>query len=226
MMLWLLLGLVVVFVAIVLYVVATSAPKQVTREDFLVQIEKQTEGRRSVLDEEQSNSYRIDFEFEGYRFWYSDIESEGFTQKVYKGILKLKANTDVNMIFVKKDRKQILGEMQMMSKLSEASINKHMKVFTPAEFREFDILTQTPYKVNLFLEDRKVRAVLAKYKTSDRQGEPYMPVSISEGMIFLDISADENVKPNRPMLMEDVTILEKFADDLIVLVKAFDRLAS
>jgi len=225
-MLWLFLGLAVVFAAIVLYVVATSSPKQVTREDFLAKIEQQTEGRRSVLTEAQSNSFRIDFEFEGYRFWYSDIESEGFTQKVYKGILKLKANTDVNMIFIKKDRKQVLGEMQMMSRISDASINKHMKVFTPAEFRGFDILTQDPYKVNLFLEDRKAKSVLARYKTSDRQGDPYMPISISDGVIFLDFSADENVKPNRPMLMEDVTALEKFADDMIVLAKAFDRITA
>jgi hypothetical protein len=222
-MFWVLVGLVIIFAVAMIFVAVTPSRKVVTRDDFLSQLEKYTEGRRTPIPE-LADSYRLDFDFEGHHFWYEDIQSEGFTQKVYKGLLRIQSNSDLNLIFVKKDRNKLLGgDLQMMSNISDSSVNKQNKVFTPVELKEFDIFTQTPYKVNLFLEDKKARSVLAKIKQFDRQGEPLMPISISDGVICLEFSLDDRVKLNRQALLESPQMMEGLADGLIVLVKALNK---
>lgn len=223
-MFWILVLLVVIFAGAMIFVaMSSSSAKPKTREDFLAALVKHTEGARSAMPGEM-NSFRIDFDFEGRHFWYEDIESEGFTQKVYKGILKTKSNTNMNLVFSRKDRKKLLGgDVQMMSNLSDASVNKHSKVYVPPELGAFDVFTSEPYKVNVFLEDKKARSMLAGLKQIDRQGDPWMPVSVSEGVLFLDLSADERVKLSRPMLMENMPVLEKLTDSMAVLVKAIDK---
>lgn len=223
-MFWILLGLAVVVVAALVFLFMTSSPPKVkTREDFLADIVKYTDGLQSEIPD-APNSFRIDFDFEGHRFWYEDIESVGFTQKVYKGILKIKTSTNLNLIFVRKDRNKLLGgDVQMMSKLSDVSVNKQIKVFVPSELKEFDVFTPDVYKINLFLEDKKIRSTLSSLKQVDRQGEPFMPVSISDGAIFLELSSDERMKLNRQILIDNVPMMEKLADSMIVLLKAADK---
>lgn len=222
-MFWVLIGLVLIFAAAMVFVAMPSTKRTVTREDFLDQLVKHTEGRKSELPG-QPNSHRVDFDFEGYHFWYEDIESQGFTQMSYKGLLKIQSASDLNLIFLKKDRNKLLSnDIQLLSNINDTSINKHSKVFLPEELKEFDVFVQNPFKVNMFLEDKKAKAALLALKQVDRQGEAFMPVSISNGIVFLEFSADDRVKLNRQLLVEQMPILEKLVDHMITIVKALDK---
>lgn len=205
---------VVVFLAGILYLNSGTPSKKRSREDLLADLARLLEGTREPIEGYQ-NSYKIAFEFEGYRFNYEDVEAVGFKDKIYKSYLKINTTSKLTLTFGEKQRTQLIEHSKTV---------QHGVVRLPKELQEFGAYSNNPPFAELFLDDLKVLKVFKKFRDTDTWGRPLMPIKISSGTIIMEFDSTGRSIHKALRYVTESSVIEEYLDDMLVLIKKLEAL--
>jgi len=204
----------VLFIAILL-LTGHVPGKKISREEFLTKFEKHVEGKKASI-EGFENSFRIDFNFEGHKFFVEDIESIGFKDKVYKFYLKYQMDNKLTLGFSEKMTEvTVRSDIIIVSDLPKQAGENKAKVFIPQVFSDMKIYSNNIELANRLLADNKIVSILTQYKNTDNRGIPFLSLKIVEGVISIQFHESSILKPSLFALQRELAILEEYLDHLI-----------
>lgn len=207
-------GVIMFFVGGIMWLNTGSPSKKKSREELLNDLTRVLDGTMVPL-EGFDNSYRINFEFEGYAFRYEDVESVGFKDKIYKSYLKIDTDTKLSLNF---------GEKRRTKLIEHAKSNHHGVVRLPKDFQDFGATSNNPSLSEAFLDDAKVVRIFKKFSGFDPWGKPRLMMRISEGTIVLAFDAEAGGLHKPLRYVTETSIIEEYLDQLIILVKRLESL--
>lgn len=207
-------GIVVLFLAGIMFLNSGSPSKKKSREDLLADLAKVLEGKLVPI-EGFENSYRISFEFEGYQFHYEDVEAVGFKDKIYKSYIKIPTTSKLTLTFGEKKRTQLI---------EHSKTSQHGIVRLPKELQDFGAYSNNPPFAEAFLDDTKVLKVLKKFQDVDTWGRPMMAVKISSGTLIVEFDSTGRSVHKALRYVTETSVLEEYLDDVILLTKKLEAL--
>lgn len=211
---WIIIGVVIFFIAGIMFMNTGTSSKKKSREDLLKDLARVLEGKMVPIEGYQ-NSFRIGFEFEGYNFNYEDIEAAGFKDKIYKSYLKINTTSKLTLTFGEKKRTQLI---------EHAKTNQHGVVRLPKELQDFGGYSNNPPFAEAFLDDLKVLKIFKKFRDVDTWGRPMMPIKISTGTIIMEFDSTGRSIHKALRYVTETTLIEEYLDDMIVLIKKLEGL--
>jgi hypothetical protein len=191
--------------------------------EFLQKLEKFLDGRLETIDN-QENSFRINFTFEGQPFVYEDIEDKGFKDKNYKAFLKAQTSQQLTLNFTEKGQStRIRSEIFLASEIPNEPIQESIKVHVPNSLQDFNIHTNNPVRANKLLEEKKIAHIFSVFKNVDKRGNPFMSLAIIDGMVILEFHSAPSYKPNLKALRDSIRSVEDYLDTLLVVINKLNE---
>ncbi|MGE0268857.1 MAG: hypothetical protein AB7S78_10445 [Candidatus Omnitrophota bacterium] len=207
-------GVVILFIAGIMFLNSGSPSKKKSREDLLADLAKVLEGKLVPIEDYQ-NSYRISFDFEGYKFNYEDIEAASFKDKIYKSYIKISTTSKLTLTFGEKKRTQLIEHSKTV---------QHGVVRLPKELQNFGAFSNNPPAAEVFLDDVKVLKILKKFQDVDTWGRPMMAVKISSGTIIVEFDSTGRSIHKALRFVTESSVIEEYLDDVLVLTKKLEAL--
>ena len=192
------------------------------RTTHLKKMENFLEGRLESL-EHRPNSYRLIFSVEKIEFVFEDIEDIGFPSNRFKGYLKAQTQSNLTLSFTEKEGATVRTNIVRASEIP-AQGEDLRKVKVPPEFQVFNIHTNSPQRVNALFADDEILSILKGLKNRDFRGRPFVSLEIKDGLIVLEFHANRLLRPHIYELHDDYSIIEKYVNQLIILVKKLNIL--
>jgi len=215
---WIIGFTVIAFAATIILLSDKTPLKKKTREKYLNELNEFLEGKLAAL-EDYRNSYHISFSYKEREFEFLDIENEGFKGSTYKGYLRTKTKSKLIINFTEKARTTIRTDIVKASEISKETIST---VDVPRNLKMFNIYTNDIRKTNKLFHDHKFLDALTKYKHKNDRSCPVIPVKIQEGFLALEFYSDVTRKPSLYDIRHNVTEIDSYLDNLIVLVGAIE----
>ena len=210
--------IIVALLAGIIYFTRQTPLQKETRERFLQKLAELVESKPESI-EGVTNSFRINFHYEGYSFIYEDVEEVGFKDKVNKAFLRIDSGSRLNLSFVEKERTTIVHrELFKASEITE-SAERSNKVYLPKVLKNFEAFTNDPYLTNQLLEDKRIASVFLKFKNTDKRGYAFLSLKLIDGMVILEFHPAATFSPNILALHNNQALLEDYCDKLMIVVK-------
>lgn len=189
-----------------------------TREQFLQELSKFLEGALEHSDDD--NVYRIKFRFKGEEFVYEDHEEQGFKDKVYKAYLRVKTPSKLTLTFTEKKRSmRIKSDIFIASEVSTQDVKEYVQLQVPKFLKDLKVFTNNPDHANEIFDDRKMTAVLKRFKNVDNRGFPFSSLLIVKGEVILEFRSMKACYPNMFNLQADIPSIDDCLERLIVVVR-------
>ena len=219
-MTWLIVLLIVILLAGIILLNRETQSEEKSREQFLKNVEKFVYGHLEPM-ENQLNSFRVPFDFEGKEFIYEDLLVKGFKENVNKGYLKAKTHSKLILYFTQKEPKtSIRGDIFIASEIPDERLPEDIKVETPKGLESFKVHTNDPVLTNELFGDPRIVRILTDFKNKIK-GTDLIPLRISEGVVILEFFPFPNLKPNLFSLHSNVSAME---DYLLLLARIVEKI--
>ena len=200
-----------------------ATPGHKSRKEFLTELSDFWEGELKPL-EGQEESFKVEFNFEGRKFIFEDVEEKGFKDKINRVYLKLPTALDLNLYFTQKEQRSVQMKTMIVSEIPDEPIKEDTKVNVPKELKDFHVHTNNPRAANKILEDLKARRILARLKNMDSRGYPSIPLRILGGVIILEFYAEGSIKPRLSQIYHNISALEHHLKTLFDLDRVLETL--
>ncbi len=217
----------ILLVAAIIYgivlLIGLFVKKEKPRTIHLEKMKKFLEGQLEPL-ERHPNSYKLIFVVEGTEFVFEDIiEEVGFSSNQFKGYLKVQTQSNLTFSFTEKETTKVRTNIVRATEIPAQGVDIR-KVIVPPEFQEFYIHTNSPRRVNALFADDEVLSILKGFKNRDFRGRPSLSLEIKEGLIVLEFHSNRLLRPHIYQLHDDYSVIEKYVDQLMILVKKLNGL--
>lgn len=190
-----------------------------TREQFLQSLAKFLEGELKPIEGE-TEGVRISFNFEGQTFFYDDILEYGFTEKAYKGYLKVQSPTKLALSFTERPRSTLIkSDVIIASQIQDVSVQERARVRVPSKLKDLNVHTNDPVLLNALWDDPKIVSIFSGFKNVDARGYPSMSLRMVDGLLILEFSPLIGRKPNRPTIMRDIHAMDAYLTQLFKIIK-------
>ncbi|MCA9408964.1 MAG: hypothetical protein H6755_03045 [Candidatus Omnitrophica bacterium] len=210
---------IVLFIIGIIVMVGGAPSKGRTEDDFVNSIQKFVKGSKETIGEGKE-SYQINFIFEGMPFVYEKIEIKGFKEGVFNVHLKAKTNSNFNLLFSEKGQgKTVDPNRSILGVNVPEGDGGQGRVTVPKELGNFNIDTNNVGLANRLLQDKKIIQVFMKYINVDSRGYHLLTMNIKDGDVFIEFDTHGIRKPSYHALKGNVSLLEYYIDDLMVVAK-------
>ncbi|MBF0531566.1 MAG: hypothetical protein HQL23_00535 [Candidatus Omnitrophica bacterium] len=200
--------------------------KKITREEFLSALAKQVGGQVIPL-EEFENAFKIEFVYDGHLCVYEDRESRGFREREFKGYLRVKTATPYSISLVEKeDRRTIRAERAPVAQNTQSSDTTAAPFILPKSLARFTYHTNNLDLTRSLFENKQVAQLFVDFANADTRGAVFNSLKVIDGEIILEFSEAGYFKPSRPILINQLSLLEKSAEKLMHLVKRIENLTT
>src|SRR3989338_1975473 len=193
------------------------------RTVYLDEIKKWLGGTIAPL-EQYPNSFKLDFVYENVEFTLEDIIEPGIKRYVYRIYLKAKTKSKLELSFTEKERSELKSDIMRSSDIPVTASSAGAKVVMPAELRMFNVITNSPARVNALFTDEKVYNVMCSFRNPGLRGHPSMSFAIHAGTVVLEFHESGLLKPNVFELQDNYTVIEKYLDKLLILINKLNEL--
>jgi len=210
--------IVVVFVAgIVLFTQASSVSAK-SRDQYLAEITKYLESNLEPI-EGAKDAYRINFSFDGFDVIYEDYMLPGFRTAVNKAHIKIKQHGDMIMTFHEKTQgqKMITGDLNTMKSLNVIEQKESVRI--PPKFKDFIVQTNNVERTNKLFTDPKFINLVNKFKNIDARGYLFMAFRLLDGDIILDLHNENRFYPSLFVIHKNLHLIEDPIKDAIEVSK-------
>lgn len=224
-MVWTILILISLCTGIILLSGHSPFRKQ-TREQFLQSLAKFLEGDLRPIETEP-DGFRVSFKFDGQDFFYEDIPEHGFTEKTYKGYLKVQSPTKLTLGSTEKPRSAVIKfDVIIASQIQDGPIQGPARVRVPPKLKDLNIHTSDPNLVNALWDDPEIVSIFFGFKNVDARGYPSMSIKMMDGLVILEFSPMTDKKPNRPNFMRNIHAMDDYIVKLLKIIKKLKEVSA
>ncbi|VAX35590.1 hypothetical protein MNBD_UNCLBAC01-1901 [hydrothermal vent metagenome] len=215
---------IIILVVGIVFLGAQSPIQKKTRHKFLAKFANFTEGKAKEI-EGRANSFCVQFAFEGQDFVFEDIEETGFSGFINKGYLKVKTKSALTLHFMEKEgRMGIRSDIIKMSDVEKVDVEKE-RLKLPKTLDVMQIFTNDVKMVNALLAEERVAKIFTHFKNKDSRGAPFLALKVTNGEVILEFCSKEaSSNPALSSLHDNISLMETYADQLLVVTKKLNEL--
>ncbi len=222
-MIWIVI-IVVILLAGIILLNSNILFRRPTLEQFLQSLAKFLEGKLRPI-EGLSESFQVDFFFEGQPFVYEDVPDRGFKEEARKGYLKTRVHADFTLYFTEKPRSTtIKTDLLISSQIADGPVRPDVSVVLPPSLKGLNVQTNHVRLANKLLANAKIVDILLEFRNVDSRGYPSMSWRIMEGVMMLEFHPAPGKIPNYHDLRGHISSVEDYLEGLAKVVRFFKEL--